>query len=88
MQANLVSWNPGSKSQFISYSQHRLRLLEFGADASQDRPVREIKSWDAPNLTCLEWRPPTDGAAVLSYGSGVGSIRLVNAHSGEEVSVT
>ena len=89
MQTNLVSWNPCSRSQFISYSKDKLHLLEFysqegTSEGVAERSVREIKAWDAQQLVCLDWRPPTDGP-VLAYGTGIGTVHLLNAETGDEV---
>jgi WD40 repeat protein len=86
MQTNLVSWNPSSQSQFISYSQNKLRLLEFSDDSKLgDRSIKEIKAWEASQLQCLDWRPPGDGSSVLAYGTSAGTVHLVNAETGDEV---
>ena len=90
MQANLVSWNPCNRSQFVTYSKDRLQLLEFYNEQGvgcglADRNVRQVKTWDAPQVSCIDWRPPVDGP-LLAYGTSVGTVHLVNAHSGDEVS--
>jgi len=88
MQTNLVSWNPSSQSQFISYSQNKLHLLEFGNESkSGERTIEEVKAWEAPQLQCLDWRPPVD-SSVLAYGTKAGTVHLVNAESGDEVELT
>lgn len=85
MQTNLVSWNPSSRAQFVSYSQNKLHLLEFSDESkSGDRTLQEIKAWEAPQVSCLDWRPPLDGS-VLAYGTRAGTVHLVNAESGDEV---
>eukprot|EP01032_Pedospumella_encystans_P014614 gene14614-16769_t len=87
MQTNLVSWNPSSRAQFASYSQNKLHLLEFSDEnKSGDRTLQEIKAWEAPQVSCLDWRPPSHGS-VLAYGTRAGTVHLVNAESGDEVSV-
>ena len=89
MQTNLVSWNPSSRSQFISYSKDKLHLLEFYTRAGTeiggaDRSVRELNAWDAPQLLCMDWRSPVDGP-ILAYGTTAGSVHLLNTKSGDEV---
>ena len=85
MQTNLVSWNPSSRAQFASYSQNKLHLLEFSDESkSGDRTLQEIKAWEAPLVSCLDWRPPSHGS-VLAYGTRAGTVHLVNAESGDEV---
>lgn len=85
-QTNFVSWNPSSKSQFISYSLNKkLQLLEFcDADAANKRGIRELRYWDAEHVQCLDWRPCID-SPVVAYGTGAGNVHLLNVSSAEEV---
>mmetsp|Transcript_12012 Transcript_12012/g.26739 ORF Transcript_12012/g.26739 Transcript_12012/m.26739 type:complete len:425 (-) Transcript_12012:829-2103(-) len=90
MQHNLVAWNPSHNSQFASFNKDKLQLLEISAGAGDKTPrqITRVNTWETPQLTCLEWRPPVTGEAqALAYGTSIGSVHLVNSQSGEERSV-
>jgi hypothetical protein len=90
MQPTLVAWNPSHYSQFVSFNRDKLQLLEIstGSDSGDNPPrqITRVNTWETPQLTCLEWRPPVTGEAqALAYGTSIGSVHLVNSRSGEEV---
>eukprot|EP00600_Ochromonadales_sp_CCMP1393_P015117 CAMPEP_0175000242 /NCGR_PEP_ID=MMETSP0005-20121125/2486_1 /TAXON_ID=420556 /ORGANISM="Ochromonas sp., Strain CCMP1393" /LENGTH=424 /DNA_ID=CAMNT_0016255029 /DNA_START=78 /DNA_END=1349 /DNA_ORIENTATION=+ len=101
MQSSVISWNPNVSSQFLSYAGggrnggklQLLQIVDTKSDIPQTTPNRELRtlrSWEISQLTCLSWRSlDREGKAVpiLAYGTGIGSVHLLNSSTGEERSV-
>ena len=86
MHGNIVSWNPCTRSQLISYSQRKLQLLEFGEEKKLSRELNSLKSWDTQHILSLDWRPCVEDP-VVAYGTSSGSVHLLNVSSGDEVTI-